>query len=789
MRRTIFCGLLLLALLTPLNFCKAAIRQWIDPTGGFWDIIDKWQFSAPPANFAPYPDGAEFNLGATYEVLFDGITGDRTINDLNVSGGDVTFRSTSVVPYRLSMNGSGGANQINVSSTAHLRVGTASNPFNMDAAGDINVHFGGVLTLGASTGPSSLLSTSSNVNVYGQLLIENYSSNVFLFGAGDTLTTAFGGLTSFRGTNDFGYIPPANSTVIVKDPGSKLEVTQSGIQILSSAQFNVSNGGILTVADYFSVGNGSQGTMTVSDPGSRVEIPLQLLLGYYGGFINVYNGGRLTVGNNGATYLYNSSVLTINGGYADLQNLSVDGGTLNFVSGSLSYKGDLNIGPGGYLGAYVNLDSGKDLTLSGTTTILPFQALTISGGALRTGALQNNGGTLAFYAGTLEITGTAGLTIGAGGPLGNTYSLGAGRTINVANATTITAGSLLSIDGGARFSSNSLNNSDGGELYLNGPTAQVTGTTLANNGLIRGEGKLTASVTNNSTGELRAESGRRIKFEGLNGANAGQINLQGGTAEFVQPLTNSITGQIVGRGTLITGGTGLTNVGHIALSSGISDIFGDVLNNTGNAARGISISGNADVTFWDDVTNTSGLFRVSAGSSATFFGSYAGGGISGGGTVYFEGDITPGFSPALAQFEGDVSFGAAASLVMELGGTTLGDEYDHLRVLGLMELAGVLDVDLLYGFEPSLGQTFDLFDAGAVSGRFSAIELPALGGGLAWDTGSLYSSGTIGVTAIPEPGVWFMGALLAGCAVATGSRRVRAKNRNPLGPGAVNHQG
>src|SRR5690606_28143568 len=107
-----------------------------------------------------------------------------------------------------------------------------------------------------------------------------------------------------------------------------------------------------------------------------------------------------------------------------------------------------------------------------------------------------------------------------------------------------------------------------------------------------------------------------------------------------QALTNGSNGRIAGRGTLMTGG--LTNNGHVALSSGVTDVFGDVVNNTGNAAKGITVSGNADVTFWDDVNNVAGsLFRVSGGSSATFFGTYSGAGISGPGSVYFEADVTP----------------------------------------------------------------------------------------------------------------------------------------------------
>jgi len=89
--------------------------------------------------------------------------------------------------------------------------------------------------------------------------------------------------------------------------------------------------------------------------------------------------------------------------------------------------------------------------------------------------------------------------------------------------------------------------------------------------------------------------------------------------------------------------------------------------------------------------------------------------------------------------------------VAELAGTTPGSQYDVLDVGGSLTLGGTLDVDLLYGFRPQAGQTFDIldFDPENLSGRFSAFDLPALGGGLSWDTSALYTSGAIGV--VPEP--------------------------------------
>jgi hypothetical protein len=69
--------------------------------------------------------------------------------------------------------------------------------------------------------------------------------------------------------------------------------------------------------------------------------------------------------------------------------------------------------------------------------------------------------------------------------------------------------------------------------------------------------------------------------------------------------------------------------------------------------------------FWDDVTNTSGLFKVNTGSAATFFGTFSGNGITGNASeIHFEADISPGFSPASVPIAGNVSLGAAARLMI-----------------------------------------------------------------------------------------------------------------------------
>jgi hypothetical protein len=525
----------------------------------------------------------------------------------------------------------------------------------------------------------------------------------------------------------------------------------ANVNVRSGSHLTAGNLSIATVA-YPSVL--SEGMLTISDPDSSVSLTpgSTLTIGHasFGaGTLNVNNGASLSVGAGGTTTLNATGTINVDGGAASLQALVDNGGTVNFNGGALSFLGHATIGSAGIFGGDLALLNNHHLTVSEITTVHSLHSLTLDGGSLSTGALVANG-RFDFQRGTLGITGAFGLTIGGGGTFGTNLMLRDGQTLNVTHATTINAGSLLVVESGAGFTTGSIANS--GELVLDGLAAAAISSTMSNSGLIRGEGRIVGNVTNATGGEIRAEAGKRLKLQGTNGTNAGKINLQGGTAEFTQALTNGATGQILGRGALSVGGTGLNNQGHVAFSSGITDVFGDVVNNTGDAARGVTVSGNADITFWDDVNNVAGsLFRVSAGSSATFFGAFSGAGISGFGDVYFEADVTPGASPTTPSFGGNVSFGSQASLTIELGGTLPGGQYDQLQVATVLSLDGALEVSLIGGFSPSVGQSFDILDWEKLNGTFASISLPDLGP-LQWDTSQLYTTGVLAVVAPGVPG-------------------------------------
>jgi hypothetical protein len=256
---------------------------------------------------------------------------------------------------------------------------------------------------------------------------------------------------------------------------------------------------------------------------------------------------------------------------------------------------------------------------------------------------------------------------------------------------------------------------------------------ITNYGLVTGDGTIGGQFVNASGSELRAQAGRSLLLSGAGNSNSGQIKLLGGELEFSQDLTNNAASFISGNGSLVVHG-GLTNLGTMSFA-GTANLAGPVT----NAAGGKIISGGGGATvFYDDVLNN-GEIRTSTNGFTVFFGDVSGSGnFTGTGTVNFEGDLSPGSSPATVTFAGDVTLGADSVLKIELGGTLPGTQYDQLNVAGDLKLDGRLEVSFINGFTPAAGQTFDFLIGGNVSGAFSSLTLPTLPS-LTWDTSQLTS--------------------------------------------------
>jgi hypothetical protein len=224
--------------------------------------------------------------------------------------------------------------------------------------------------------------------------------------------------------------------------------------------------------------------------------------------------------------------------------------------------------------------------------------------------------------------------------------------------------------------------------------------------------------------------------------------------QFTAEVTNFELAHIDARDALLEFNNGLTNFGRMNFSFGTSDVFGNVLNDTTGK---IIVSGGAGVTFYGDITQSGTLTVSQVGSTnsvAVFLGNVYGGGASGGGDIFYEGEVHPGSSAALVSFENDVHFGAGATLEIELGGKLQGSEYDALDVTGTLSLGGTLAVSLIDPtdgadvFQPAAGDAFDILDWGSRTGTFAALELPSLGGSLRWDVSVLYTTGVLSVSPV-----------------------------------------
>ncbi len=395
-----------------------------------------------------------------------------------------------------------------------------------------------------------------------------------------------------------------------------------------------------------------------------------------------------------------------------------DEGILLMESGTLSTTTTENRGTG-----TVRLVGG---TLSASTSFTNSALLQLEGGELSMPSFTNlAGGHIRVLSGStiLPTFSNAGLLEVTGG------------TLEVAAGLGLAASGTIRLDGGTLVTS-SLANS-GGTVDLRAGTLRLTDDNLVTgaegalgaNPLLNGPVTVELATGSTQIAEgttLTLANGATLATQG--GANAGTVTVIASDFSSQSGLFTNQAGRIfyAVNSTLTFAGSGLRNEGTLNLVNTI--VHGDVYSPTGTTIN---------------VSNT-----------VVFTGDFAGGAnFTGNDTAVFAGTYSPGDSPALVTHEGNLAFENTNVLVMEIAGTERGAGYDALDVGGALTFGGTLRIDLLAGFAPAEGMSFDLFDfdPGQSSGIFSDYILPELDDGLAWDIDALYSTGVLGVTAVPEP--------------------------------------
>ena len=571
-------------------------------------------------------------------------------------------------------------------------------------------------------------------------------------GGTGTLAITDGAVVESTGFDfNIGDLPGSTGVATVDGVGSRLEtggVIRVGYRG-ANGSLEVSNEASV-IATNVTIGVSAEGNnlaeIIVDGPGSTMEVSSAITVGLFGMDgtmrLDVRNGAFVSAEDLAVKFdlglNLKGRVIVQSGGELRVEDQASFDSTPTLADGTISFGGSRVFDPGGgSLGSDVNgvlvprsgvLGLGERLKVDGQLSVL--SPIVIDGGGLSAGSIPSLG-LVDLVRGTLELT-AVDVDVTDPGPFGDTIALNADQHLKIGQTVHVLGDGRVDLAGG-----------------------RLGAGLLSNDGVVQGDGRVDGPLQNNAGGEVRTDPGQSLLFTGAGNVNDGEINLQGGatvlgaTVEFEQDLTNTATGRIFGRGVFIANG-GLTNEGEMVFSGGFTDVHGPV---TMTGGVGTIISTSAGVTtFLDDVDHNGEFIRTSADSVTTFLGDVTGSGpYTGTGTVNFEAGFSPGSSPGDVSFEGGLTLGDLSVFTLEIGGRVQGVEYDHVNVQGSLRAGGRLEVALIDGFSPSLGDRFDLLDFASAAGAFDAIRLPELHGGLAFDASSLLTTGAVAV--VPEPGM------------------------------------
>ncbi|MFM9997260.1 MAG: hypothetical protein ACKVU4_15835 [Phycisphaerales bacterium] len=464
--------------------------------------------------------------------------------------------------------------------------------------------------------------------------------------------------------------------------------------------------------------------------------------------------------------------------------LEQSGGTTNVLTGTLSLQGGGALGPAtAILQAF---DAGTVLAFDfGTYEVVGKNVQIIALSASAEARIRGAGTVVSVQAGSaLTLDGGAGdifleLNAKLGGP-GTIKNIGEfiwNSQIGVngqANFSNNASGDVLIPVGGAKLRG-SFTNDSGAEVLQQG-TLDMANSTLTNNGHwvidptspiqigITGVGGL---VVNNSGGIISAEAG---PMAGQSAQISTTLDNQG-TVQAIGGITLTINGQLVQlQNGVLSGGTWQTAEGGRIVLPGVPPITTIGRARVIGSLQGMPwLAGVKEVKSGylhaqDDIVFTSpfklsedqlgpplpAVVRIGPGATVTVPGSTTVGSPQQTvGSVIEEtnvfsllpdppmlitpvltmhGVMRPGGADAPGPFNltGQLSMQTSGVVEVELGGLAPETEHDAVTITGGAALGGTLDLSLVNGFVPALGQSFAVLTAtGEVTGTFAAVNQPA----------------------------------------------------------------
>ena len=320
--------------------------------------------------------------------------------------------------------------------------------------------------------------------------------------------------------------------------------------------------------------------------------------------------------------------------------------------------------------------------------------------------------------------------------------LGGDAEVTAQNGSLFDFAGLLTVSGILNIH-NSTVTANGGAQHTGGST-----TTIRTGGTYDVTGDNLLQIVD-ATGNVVVQPAGQLFSRG-DASNQGSMDFDGGTGTFEQDLENHETG------TIRVASGGELNIFGLFQTSGDLDIDNSTVTASGGARHA---DGSTTTIGTGGTYDTRGNLLEIIGPTGEVI-------VMDGGALLAEN----------AQLEGrlELQEGAVATfdrfeqidtaiVQMDLVGTGAGD-FGRL-IADEMHLDGTLRL-VLDGYDPSVGDCFDLLDWISLGGIFDLVDLPPLSGSKTWDTALLYTTGEVRIS--PEPSTLVllaMGALgLLACA-------------------------
>ena len=686
--RGVTCTVVMLALLGA-SPATAEDITWVGTPGGNWSVASNWDPARlPTSTDNAFVDGWVFGTaGAEANSLYLGYSNN---SQLIIQGSNTLSTTNAYLGYNTGVEG-----LVAVFGASASWSNSGSLTVGHDGTSTLRVEDGGTLNVAGGTGTLVLASGSGS----GTLNIGTNNAAGVLNAA--TVTGGSGTATLNFNHTDGAYYFTTDGT----SSGAAIAITGStAVNHIGSGKTTLTGNNTYTGGTTVSAGTlqgnttSLQGAITNNAAVSFNQVADGTYAGDMSGTgaLTKIGGGILTL--TGAnTYSGDTTVkagtLAVSGtgriGGVTLANLRVgrtsgDNGTLVIEAGGQVGSDWAYIG-GSFPGSTgVATVTGAGSTWTTSNTLYAGHGgrgtLTISNG----GKVSNDEGEIGYFTGSIgSVTVT-----GSGSEWENTGEL---IVANFGNAT-------LTIADGGRVSSNTGYISRA-NLVTGTVTVTGTGSTWANTGNIYlGNGGLTTTSTLNiGNYDLSAPdtAGTVTALRLTASSGSGTVNFnQTDATTFATPIEGNIAVNQRGTGTTTLSGTH-TYTGATTISGGTLAVNGSLTNSAVTVASGGSLGGS--------------------------------GSIAGAVTVNSGGTLAPGNSPGLLSV-GSLTLDAGSTTTMEIDGTARGTQYDAIDVTGTATLGGTLN--LVFGYTPTVGDSYALIDAAAINGDFSTIDTSGLGAAL-----------------------------------------------------------